>query len=89
MAALASLKGVQGHDPTLMPLAEDFARTVNHDLGYDQYLKQEQRTKLTNDALRVTKFDVLNLLTEHPETKPLLTFIATNVRSNEEAAKVR
>jgi hypothetical protein len=42
-----------------LALAEDFARTVNHDLGYDQHLK---RLTTNYDMHRITKFDALSLL---------------------------
>lgn len=46
-----------------MALSEDFARTVNHDLGYDGFAKS-MHTPNDYSKHRVTKFDVLKLLSE-------------------------
>ena len=67
-----------------MGMAEDFARTINHDLGYDSYLKNNDHY----DKLRITKFDALKLLSEHTGTiGGLMTFITRNLRSKRDAAR--
>ena len=34
-----------GDDQRLMALAEDFSRTVNHDLGYESFIKGNGSTR--------------------------------------------
>jgi hypothetical protein len=85
-----------GDDQRLLGLAEDFCRTVNHDLGYESYVKGVAKQSNTSfDRMRITKFDILRTLQTKSEEESslktidsLFSFIATQIRSKREAALV-
>ena len=54
-----------GDDQQLLALAEDFSRTVNHDLGYERYLNGLKQQAKNYDTKRVTKFDILRTLQQN------------------------
>ena len=83
-----------GDEQHLISLSEDFSRTLNHDLGYDAYLKSSRpphHQASSYDSLRLTKFDVLKALQSHYSTSlpNLLSFIASHFRSKHDSHLAR